>query len=253
MRRLLLGGIVFLVLGVPATAADLAPAPMAAEFYDWTGFYLGVTGGWDFDGQLEATPKEFPFAHVRQDDENGGMIGGMAGYRWEVPAWTTPTGMGPVLGVEIAGFGDNISGHRDIQLIGPFTLGTDSTVDTLVTAKGQVGLAFDRGLLYVTGGYAGERVNFDADLKIPGIFKEKVFSDGAWQNGVVVGAGIDLAVAPNWIVGVELDHFRFADLDLSDTISESRMAELKTARSFKVHEVVDNDFSTVLGRIAYHF
>jgi outer membrane immunogenic protein len=251
MRRLLLGSIVFLVLGGQAKAADIGPAAM--EFYDWTGFYLGVTGGWDFDGQLEATPKEVPFAHVRQDDVNGGLIGGMGGYRWEVPAWTTPTGIGPVLGVEVAGFASDINGQRDIPLFGPFTLGTDSNINSLVTAKGQVGIGFDRALVYITGGYAGAQVGVDADLKIPGYFKEKVFSDEAFVNGVVVGAGIDLAVAPNWTAGVEFDHYRFVDIDFSDSISQSSEWKCECSRGLKIHALTDADFSTVLGRLAYHF
>jgi outer membrane immunogenic protein len=56
MKKFLLGTVGLVALGVmavPASAADLAarpytkaPAPMIAAIYDWSGFYVGLNGGW---------------------------------------------------------------------------------------------------------------------------------------------------------------------------------------------------------------
>ena len=54
MKKFLLGtvGLVALSLSAPASAADLAARPytkappMIAAVYDWSGFYVGVNGGW---------------------------------------------------------------------------------------------------------------------------------------------------------------------------------------------------------------
>ena len=55
MKRLLLGNVALLALTIgPATAADLKPrpmytkAPVAAPVYSWTGFYLGLNGGYSW-------------------------------------------------------------------------------------------------------------------------------------------------------------------------------------------------------------
>src|SRR4030088_101115 len=55
MKKFLLAtiGLVALGMAAPASAADLAaspspkaPPPMVAAFYDWSGFYIGPSGGW---------------------------------------------------------------------------------------------------------------------------------------------------------------------------------------------------------------
>ena len=55
MKKFLLGtvGLVALSMAAPASAADLAARPyakappaMVAAYYDWSGFYVGMNGGW---------------------------------------------------------------------------------------------------------------------------------------------------------------------------------------------------------------
>ena len=52
MRKFLLGtvGLVALGMAAPALAADMAvkaaPAPYIAPMYNWSGFYIGMNGGW---------------------------------------------------------------------------------------------------------------------------------------------------------------------------------------------------------------
>src|SRR6185437_10809723 len=53
MKKFLLGTVGLIALGMaPASAADLAARPytkappMISPMYDWSGFYLGVNGGW---------------------------------------------------------------------------------------------------------------------------------------------------------------------------------------------------------------
>src|SRR3954453_22948211 len=53
MKKFVLGAIGLMALAAPASAADLAarpytkaPPPMVAAIYDWSGFYLGINGGW---------------------------------------------------------------------------------------------------------------------------------------------------------------------------------------------------------------
>jgi outer membrane immunogenic protein len=51
MRDMLFAGIAFGALTIPAMAADMAPyykAPLQAQSFSWTGFYIGadVGGAW---------------------------------------------------------------------------------------------------------------------------------------------------------------------------------------------------------------
>ncbi len=61
MKKFLLGtvGLVALGFAAPASAADLAarpytkaPPPMIAAIYDWSGFYIGLNGGWRLEPQV---------------------------------------------------------------------------------------------------------------------------------------------------------------------------------------------------------
>src|SRR2546430_15474077 len=60
MNKLLLAavGVMTVGLSVPASAADLAARPytkappMIAAVYDWSGFYIGINGGWGTEQNL---------------------------------------------------------------------------------------------------------------------------------------------------------------------------------------------------------
>jgi outer membrane immunogenic protein len=193
MKRSLAAGLGLLAfaLAMPASAADLprssmpykAPAYMAG--YDWTGFYLGINGGYgwgDSDwngGAIGNSP-------------SGGMIGVTAGYNWQ--------GMGNpwVFGLE----GDvDWTNIKDSSLCGAGICETRN--DWLGTFRGRIGYSFDRVMPYFTGGVAFGNIK----ANIPGV--------GSWSDtnaGWVVGAGLEAAIAGNWTGKVEYLH-----ADLGDT------------------------------------
>ena len=86
MNRLSLA-IASLMLGMlPAAAADLpvrypTKAPVMVEsMWNWSGFYLGVNGGYGW-----ARSEHTDTAGVTSGtfDQNGGLIGGTLGYNWQ--------------------------------------------------------------------------------------------------------------------------------------------------------------------------
>src|SRR3954466_15023913 len=151
MRKFLLGtvGLVALGIAAPAVAADLpartytkAPA-YVASVYDWSGFYIGINGGW---GQSRDRRYFDPTATlVGSYDANGGTIGGQVGYRWQTGGW--------VFGLEAQGNWADISGSNVNTAIFPFAAGTvRSKMDAFGLFTGQVGYAWNNALLYVKGG-----------------------------------------------------------------------------------------------------
>jgi len=165
MKKLVLAGAALAVLvSGPAMAADLPlKAPPIVPVYDWTGFYIGINGGYSF-GRSE-TDFNFPGFPVVSGkfNINGAVAGGQAGYNWQFSPKM-------VFGVE----GDlqwaRQGGTLEIA-DGPFCTTTIIRIQTTScveadasleqrlrwfgTARGRVGvLAAPYLLLYATGGVA---------------------------------------------------------------------------------------------------
>jgi outer membrane immunogenic protein len=78
------------------------------------------------------------------------------------------------------------------------------------TFRGRAGIAFDRILLYATGGLAVGRLNADYTDAIAAGFVTPAAaatgSGGVTRAGWVIGAGVEGAVTNNWTVKVEYLH-----------------------------------------------
>jgi outer membrane immunogenic protein len=167
---------------LPAVAPYQAVAP--AGYYDWTGFYVGVQAG-------------YAFADSNLGDDLDGFVGGVhAGYNYQINNW--------VLGVEgdIEASGVDASGN--VTLPAPAGL-TAFSVDNkwLGSVRGRVGYAFDRVLVYATGGVAFG--DFDVRATNGGVTS----SDSNTHVGWTVGAGVEVAITNNVTARVE---YRYTDL-----------------------------------------
>src|SRR5207247_8176514 len=90
MKKVLLVTASLIALGAaaPAVAADLAARPytkapaMIAAVYDWSGFYIGVNGGWGSSHKCWdfTTPAGAFVASEGCHDATGGTVGGQVGY-----------------------------------------------------------------------------------------------------------------------------------------------------------------------------
>ena len=194
MKKLLLAGASLLAMGVvSASAADLparmpakAPAYVAPMAYSWTGFYLGLNGGYGF-GRAEfngGAPGSF--------NAGGGLFGATVGYNWQT---------GPlVFGLE----GDiDWSGMRGSATCGGIT-SCDVRNDYLATIRGRLGYAFDRFLPYITAGLAAGDINATR----PG------FPGGSSSNaGWTVGAGLEFGIASNVSIKAEYLYVDLGDFN----------------------------------------
>lgn len=175
------------VLAVPfaAQAADVpikAPyykgAPRSViSYYNWTGFYAGINGGYGFGTSNWDLPAVSP-------KPKGALIGGTVGYNWQSGAI--------VYGIE----GDiDYSTVKGSVACGIGTCETRN--DWLATFRGRVGYAFDRWLPYVTGGgaYGNIKATQTAGALTASLSDSKL--------GYALGAGVEYAFLGNWTAKLE--------------------------------------------------
>jgi outer membrane immunogenic protein len=166
-----------------ASAADIRPppppvtkAPVVVPPYNWSGFYLGINGGYGFGrAKWDGLPAKF--------DVNGGMAGGQLGYNWQFGQF--------VYGLEGDGDWTNLRGTANPA---DCSMECRTKNDFLTTARGRLGIAADRLLPYVTGGLAV------GDIKntVPG-FTGIDKTNAGWT----AGGGLEFALTGNWTAKAE--------------------------------------------------
>lgn len=214
MRRVLLGATFLALLSGASYAADMYAAPEAPpEFsWNWTGLYVGGTGGYAFGDKGEFSLHDHP-DYVVEHDLDGWVAGGFIGGNYQI---------GPmfVIGAELTGLWANIEGSQALDE----HFDTHSSVDALVLGEGRIGIAWERALLYLTGGYAGGDVNGDVTYKqgVGNSFGNKttIWEANEWGHGYTIGGGVDIKLTENWFVGVKYNHIELDDVKLSDNIED---------------------------------
>ena len=166
----------------PPTMAPLnAPGP-----FSWSGFYAGVNAGYGWGS----------VSNSNFGNPSGGMIGAQVGYNYQI---------GQFVGGLEADFA-----ATDLNAKNSFYLGNNSlSTGFLTTERARAGVALDRALLFVTGGYAGVETNasFGDPLNRYG------YSQSHWRNGGVIGAGIEYAFTNQISAKAEYLYAPFADQD----------------------------------------
>lgn len=191
--------VVLLTVPFASQAADVpiktpyykGPPRAVVSYYNWTGFYAGINGGYGFGTSSWSL---LPGTDIKP---KGGMFGGTLGYNWQAGAI--------VYGLE----GDfDWSGVKGSVACGPFALDTCETSNRwLATFRGRLGYAFDRWLPYVTvGGAYG-------DVKATASGAGISVSSSKSQLGWTAGAGLEYAFLGNWTAKVE---YLYVDLGTFD-------------------------------------
>jgi outer membrane immunogenic protein len=244
MKKVLLvtASLIAISATAPALAADLAARPytkappMVAAIYDWSGFYIGINGGWgtSHNTWTNTAIGGVPFGPVGEGshDSDGGTVGGQIGYRWQSGNW--------VFGLEGQGNWADFSGSNfSLAALGA----TNRTkIDAFGLFTGQIGYAFNNVLLYVKGGGAV------TDNKFEGLAFGTVFDrneETRW--GGTVGAGLEFAFAPNWSAAVEYDHL-FMDTNNRQFTSVFPIGGINTR-----NDDIKQDADLVTVRVNYRF
>jgi outer membrane immunogenic protein len=165
---------------LPATAAAQSP-----PVYDWTGFYLGASGGFAsanfevgnilFEGGPPPIPLDFSL------DANGAIVGGGVGFNRQ-------------FGSFVAGLEGDVSWtsleESHFDPVANFT-GTGE-LEWLATFRGRVGFTVDRFLIFGTGGAAFGEINATIDDVYPA--GTITTTDSNVHFGWTAGGGGEIAV-----------------------------------------------------------
>jgi outer membrane immunogenic protein len=221
MKKFLLGsvGLAAMIAG-PAIAADMPvkapPAPPVA-YYDWSGAYIGFNAG----GVWHKNSVHFPspgaaglgFAGVNPDfstNSSDGIYGFHAGAQWQWGAW--------VLGVEAALSGcmqECRSSSGPLSTAAGFAPNTafETKMTNLFTVGPRLGYAFDRWMIFATGGWASANLKgapcstITNTCAAPGAG----FNGASRNDGWYAGGGIDYMVHKgplvDVILGAEYQHY----------------------------------------------
>jgi outer membrane immunogenic protein len=190
-----------------ASAADLRrppppPPPPPIPMYNWSGFYIGVQGGFgwaDLDHTLVTTGLILPGDRFTTET-SGGLFGGTVGFNWQAGAW--------VFGFEADYAWADISRRFD-NCFGIAFVTCRTGLDSFGTARLRLGGAWGPALIYATGGLAfGDHVAEVIDER----FDPRVsFGRSEFAVGWTVGGGIEWGFAPGWSFKAEALYF---DLDV---------------------------------------
>jgi outer membrane immunogenic protein len=223
MKKLLLSTVALLGLTLTAGAADLprrTVAPMvspivAVPVFTWTGFYVGVNAGYGFGDQNDTRSYFIPGGVVpgssgtltlnnNSGDDREGFVGGaQVGYNVQFGMF--------VAGIEADLQYADLGGRNDERLqLGTFTFapnagslglpaGTSVVTNSIAsleyfgTVRARLGVAFDRVLVYGTGGFAFGGT--DRGGNFCGAFRSCNNDDVS--VGYAVGGGVEYAFTNN--------------------------------------------------------
>jgi outer membrane immunogenic protein len=223
-----LSGVLSLGAVSAASAADMAvkarPAPPLPPPCIWCGFYIGVNGGWAFDGFADQTGNLVAFSagfapvvaaggtpRFLGTNHEGGFGGGQIGYNWQVNQF--------VFGLEADIQGGDIGGTSTVIFPGagvfaPSVSQGRDHLDWFGTARARLGIASGPVLFYATGGAAfGEVKTSASNIFNPTIAGVFTGATSDTRFGWTAGAGIEWAFAPNWTVKGE---YLYVDLGSSN-------------------------------------
>ena len=229
-RKTLLASVGAIVLGgSTALAADLpmTPPPPPVPVFTWTGIYVGGQIGYAWgSGNLNYSGYD-PFDAISFDTgvsaaPRGVMGGAHAGYNFQVNQW--------VFGLEGAIDGTSLrnSVTTNLSAFQGSTVSATANSGIQGSIRGRAGIAWDRALIYATGGVAFASFNTSYNF-IGNLNGSPLINGGGTFNasndfsntrtGWTVGGGVDYAVTDNWSVFAEYRYTAFG------TVSNPGLAE----------------------------
>jgi outer membrane immunogenic protein len=238
LRRILLASVGAVALAGTALAADLpsrAPPPVyvpPVPIFTWTGFYVGGQVGYAWGTSNGNVGDNFGDFATFSLNNSGVIGGGHVGYNLQLNQW--------VIGLEGDVDGSSLSktftgfivpGGLIATRIFPVNTVVPVTVQTSLdlqgSIRGRLGYAWDRVLLYGTGGVAFG--GFRASLNTPFGFSQR----NSTRIGWTVGGGIEYALTNNWSLRAE---YRYTQFGHSTIFASNAFAAVGGFANLKINE-----------------
>lgn len=204
------------VMSTHAFAAEPQPAPV-----NWTGFYVGAHAGgvWSKYRLSDSTLGVTENANVNR---GSWLAGGQIGYNWQFMRNWVVGAEADFSFTDLGGtaFTDPIPALAGLGF--PVTVPVSVELRNMGTVRVRLGYAFDRTLLYATGGMAWARDNASY-VFFPGLVQMDAH---LFHLGWAAGAGAEYAIDPHWSVRAEYLHADFGRVD-ETFISLPRTTALK--------------------------
>jgi outer membrane immunogenic protein len=242
MKKILLGSVATgaLVAVGSANAADLGTRPVykappvvaPIPTFSWTGCFVGAHGGWAWGKKEIRESATFSsgaaFAASQSQDTSGAIFGGQIGCDYQFSS-------NFVVGIQ----GDLASARLSSDMFLDQFQNSESALfhvrtDWLASITGRVGITgwLPRTLLYVRGGVAWVKDRWQANdvdqLSLGGGPETSTLT--YTKTGWTIGGGVEYAIAPNWSVFAEFNHYDFGTKQLFHFAASSG-----TTRSFDIN------------------
>jgi outer membrane immunogenic protein len=211
MKKILLASVALFGFAGAASAADLPvraapPAPIiaAVPIFTWTGFYVGVNAGYGWHNDDSNASIGVPAGAVGVgspagtitfgDSEGDGFVGGgQIGYNYQMGSFV----FGVETDIQFADLGGSdgtavYPAAWDAYAFRP--AGVAGGVDWFGTVRARAGVAFDRALIYATGGFAYGGGDDNNDF---------FSNDDDIRTGWTLGGGVEYAFTNNLTGGLE--------------------------------------------------
>jgi outer membrane immunogenic protein len=233
MKKVLLGGVALLTLGLvgSAVAADMPMKAPVVVSNTWTGWYVGIDAGGvrglNSSQSFAQTPDPIlnpagivfdPVTFTNQS--HWGATGGVyGGYNWQLSSsWVVgaevdwnKTSLGNTPGqffLSSLGFGipPCVGGVVGPGLCHGLTM--SNNVNWTATARARIGYTFGSAMLYATGGGAWASEEFSGQVAAANFFTSTITtSSNHTSSGWVAGGGIEFMATANWLLRLEYLHY----------------------------------------------
>lgn len=203
------------------------PAPI------WTGFYIGVNGGYGFQGDDRIglrTNTNF-FATADRFTMDGFFGGGQVGYNMR----SGNTVYGLEADIQLSEIGDKIG--PVLAVPGGAVVTGKSDVNWFSTVRGRLGYAMGPTLLYATGGVAFAGIDYNVTAVAGG--STAVMKNDEIQVGWTAGAGVEHALDSRWSAKLEYMYVDFGSTSVTGPVVPAQrvITSVTTEESPNFHTV----------------
>ena len=230
-HRLYVGALA--VVGAIGLSTSVFAAGLAAPMYNWSGWYAGANAGYGFSSNATTnfTPLD-PGAVLRSrlitpqlSESRNGVLGGFQ-FGANQQAGNIVYGLEADLG-----YGQVKGSSNGPAMVFSFpsvdTTSTETKLDWFGTVRGRLGVAaFDRSLIYATGGLAYGRAtsspSFVETNNGPCTLRSNFCSFASaqkWMAGWTLGAGWEYAFAAKWTAKIEYLYYDLGTLTNTMTMA----------------------------------